>query len=294
MTVNGNPLCAVVDWGTSSFRLWLVAEDGSVLGERRSAAGLLSIEGRFEPVLEGHLAALDAPANLPVVICGMAGARSGWREAAYLPAPCALADVPSAVVRIDGIARDVRILPGISQAEPADVMRGEETQLLGLEAEGTICLPGTHSKWVTLLDGRVEKFSTWMTGELFALLSEHSLLAADVAGADGPDEDFLAGLNSVLDEPEALTNALFGLRARALLGQGGGEASRLSGMLIGAELVGVGPADHVTLVADDRLGDLYAAALDEIGTPVTRVEATRTTQAGLFRAACDIWKTEAV
>ena len=285
---------AVVDWGTSSFRLWLMAGDGSVLGERRSTEGLVSAEGRFEPTLEGHLAALGAPEHLPVIICGMAGARSGWREAAYLTAPCALADVPGAAVRVEGIARDVRILPGISQAEPSDVMRGEETQLLGLKTEGTVCLPGTHSKWATIHAGRVEKFSTWMTGELFAVLSEHSLLSADVVGVVGPNEDFLAGLDSVLDEPESLTNALFGLRARALLGKGGGEASRLSGMLIGAELVGVGPVDHVTLVADDGLGDLYAAALEEIGIPVTRVDATRTTQAGLFRAAREIWKTEAV
>lgn len=265
-----------------------------MLGERRSAEGLLSVEGQFETALEGYLAALDASEDVPVVICGMAGARSGWREAAYLSAPCALANIPSAAVRIDGIARDVRILPGISQAQPADVMRGEETQLLGLDSEGMICLPGTHSKWAKVRNGRVEQFSTWMTGELFALLSEHSLLAANVTGSVGPDDDFLAGLNNVLDEPEALSNALFGLRARALLGQGGGEASRLSGMLVGAELVGAGPAEHVTLVADDALGDLYAAALKMIGTPVTRVDATRTTQAGLLRAATEIWKTEAV
>jgi len=285
--------CAAVDWGTSSFRLWLMAEDGQVLGERRSGDGLLSVGGRFEAVLEKHLAALDAPKDLPVIICGMAGSRTGWREAAYLKAPCSLADVSSAAVRIEGIDREIRILPGISQAEPADVMRGEETQLLGLAKDGTVCLPGTHSKWVTIQDGRVQKFSTWMTGELFSLLSEHSLLASDVAGQVSPDEAFLEGLNNALDEPEALTNAMFGLRAQALLGKGGGEASKLSGLLIGSELVGVGPAEQVTLIADGALGDLYAAALDQIGTPFTRVDATTTTQAGLFRAAREIWITEA-
>ena len=265
-----------------------------MLGERRSTEGLLSVDGQFETVLEGHLAALDAAAELPVVICGMAGSRSGWREAAYLKAPCLLSDISGASVRIDGIDRDVRILPGISQADPADVMRGEETQLLGFGVDGTVCLPGTHSKWVTIREGRVESFSTWMTGELFALLSNHSLLAADVAGSVSPDDAFLAGLNRVLDRPEVLTSALFGLRANALLGNGGGEASALSGMLIGLELVGVGPVEQVTLIADDALGDLYAAALDQIGAPVTRVGATGTTQAGLFRAAREIWGTEAV
>jgi len=285
--------CAAVDWGTTSFRLWVLTEDGVVLDERRSNDGLLSIEGRFESVLEDHLIASNVPTGVPVVICGMAGSRNGWREAAYLNTPCSLAEVSDAAMRIEGIDRDVRILPGIAQAEPADVMRGEETQLLGLGADGTICLPGTHSKWVTIRDGRLEKFSTWMTGELFSLLSTHSLLAADVAGCVSPDEAFFAGLNRTLDEPEALTNALFGLRANALLGQGGGEASKLSGMLIGSELVGVGPVEHVTLIGDDGLGDLYAAAFDAMGTRFTRVDATTTTQAGLLRAAQEIWMTEA-
>ncbi len=285
--------CAACDWGTSSFRLWLLDADGAVLGERVSDDGLLSVGGRFEAVLEQHLSALGAASGLPVIICGMAGSRSGWQEAAYLNAPCSLLDVPGAAVRIAGVSRDVRILPGISQASPADVMRGEETQLLGLKGDGIVCLPGTHSKWATVRDGRVESFSTWMTGELFALLSRHSILAASVEGAAVPDNAFRDGLNAVLDQPEVLTNALFGLRARALLGQGGGGVSALSGYLIGSELVGVGPAASVTLVAGGPLGDLYEAALEELGTPFERKDATATTQAGLFAAATEIWKTEA-
>jgi len=285
---------ATCDWGTSSFRLWLLDADGAVLGERRSDEGLLSVNGRFEAVLEAHLTALGAAADLPVIVCGMAGSRSGWQEAAYLQAPCALSDVPGAAVRVAGVARDVRILPGISQADPADVMRGEETQLLGLAQDGVVCLPGTHSKWVTIKDGRVERFSTWMTGEIFAVLSKHSILAATVGGDAAPDDAFLAALNETLDLPEPLTNRLFGLRAKALLGQGAGGASALSGYLIGAELVGVGPAQEVTLLAGGPLGDLYAAALDELGTPFTMVDATATTQAGLVAAAREIWKTEAV
>ena len=286
--------CAACDWGTSSFRLWVLDKTGAVLGERRSDEGLLSVDGQFEAVLEGHLAALGAADDLPVVICGMAGAQSGWQEAAYLSAPCSLRDVPAAAMRVQGATRDVRILPGISQADPADVMRGEETQLLGLGREGIICLPGTHSKWAVIEQGRVTQFSTWMTGELFALLSKHSILAATVVGEAAPDETFRAALNEAFDMPEALTNRLFGLRAKALLGQDGGGASALSGYLIGLELVGVGPADEVTLVASGPLGELYAAALDELATPFTKVDATATTQAGLFAAATEIWKTEAL
>ncbi len=290
MWVDGmSVFCAAVDWGTSSFRLWLFDRDGKVLAERRSGEGLLSINGAFEAVLEGHLSTLDAPLDLPVVICGMAGARTGWQEASYLHAPCALADIPGAAIRIARTDRDVRILPGVSQDDPADVMRGEETQVMGAGIEGLLCLPGTHSKWVTLSQGRIENFSTWMTGEIFALMSQHSLLAGDVTGEAGVDDDFRAGFNSMLDAPETLTNALFGLRARGLLGEGKREASVLSGLLIGAELVGVGPADNVTLIADGVIGDLYAAAFEEMATPYQRLEATSATQAGLFRAAREIW-----
>jgi len=284
--------CAAVDWGTSSFRLWLLGRHGEVLGERLSDDGLLSVKGRFAEVLEEHLQALGAPTDLPVIICGMAGSKSGWLEASYLEAPCALIDVPGAAVRVAGLKRDVRILPGLSQSAPADVMRGEETQLLGLAQDGVICLPGTHSKWATVEDGRVVHFSTWMTGELFALLSQHSILAETVNGNAAPDEAFRAALNATLDVPERITNALFSLRAETLIGQVGGGASALSGMLIGLELVGVGVASDVTLVATDGLGGLYAAGLDEIGASVTRVDATAVTQAGLFIAAKEIWMAE--
>lgn len=286
--------CAAVDWGTSSFRLWVLAADGAVLAERRSDEGLLSVAGRFAEVLDGHLAAVGAAADLPVVMCGMVGARTGWQEARYLSAPCALSDVPGAAVRVAGVGRDVRVLPGLSQAAPADVMRGEETQLLGLAADGIVCMPGTHSKWVMIEAGHVAQFSTWMTGELFALLSKQSILAGAATGDAAPDEAFRAALNDTLDTPERVTNALFGVRAKSLLGQESGGASALSGMLIGLELVGVGVASDVTLVASGPLGDLYAAALDEIGADVTRVDATAATQAGLFAAATEIWKTEAV
>ena len=285
-------ICAAVDWGTSSFRAWLMAGDGTILGERRSDDGLLSVNGAFETVLESHLSTLGAASDLPVVICGMAGSRSGWQEAKYLSAPCALSEISNAAVQVNGAARDVRILPGISQDSPADVIRGEETQLLGLNSDGIICMPGTHSKWVTVKDGHVERFSSWMTGELFALLSKHSILAATVEGHASADDAFRSALNATLDTPEYIANALFGLRAKTLLGQGAGGASALSGHLIGLELVGVGVASDVTLVASGSLADLYAAALDEIGAVFTRVDATTATQAGLYRAASEIWKME--
>jgi len=282
--------CAAVDWGTSSFRLWLLGKSGAVLQERRSNEGLLSAKGRFAEILEGHLTALNAPKTLPVIICGMAGSKNGWQEIPYLNAPCALSDIRDGAIRIAGMERDIRIVPGVSQTDPADVMRGEETQLLGAARDGVFCLPGTHSKWARIENSRVVDFSTWMTGELFALLSQHSILSETVGGDAVPDETFRATLNRTLDMPERFTNALFSLRAEALVGETrGGGASALSGILIGLELVGIGVASEVTLIASDHLSELYAAAFDEIGAVVTRVDATEVTQAGLMSAANAIW-----
>ena len=140
----------------------------------------------FDAVLERHLAELGARQTLPVIICGMAGARQGWREAGYLDTPADVADIVRNALVVDGYPRDVRILPGIAQRDAGapDVMRGEETQLLGLVADGVrsglVCMPGTHSKWVMLAGGKVESFSTYMTGELFDVLSRYSILKAAI------------------------------------------------------------------------------------------------------------------
>ena len=123
-----------VDWGTSSFRLWLVDRAGNVLGERRSHEGMMAA-GKlgFATVLQSHLEAVDAAPGLPVIVCGMAGARQGWVEAGYVDTPARLASIPEHAVPVPGQDRDIRILPGIAQRDPRapDVMRGEETQLLG-------------------------------------------------------------------------------------------------------------------------------------------------------------------
>ena len=148
-----------VDWGTTSFRLWLLSKDGTVLGERRSSEGMTTaMNSGFENVLNSHLSALNAPSDIPVIICGMAGARQGWVEAGYVATPCDLSSVLSGATPVPNVARDIRILPGIAQRDQQvpDVMRGEETQLLGALSEsfasGTqlVCMPGTHSKWVNV------------------------------------------------------------------------------------------------------------------------------------------------
>ena len=293
----------VVDWGTSSFRGWLMSADGTTLAESRGGEGMLHCAATgFAPVLSDHLAKLGAPEGAPVLICGMAGARQGWVEAPYLKVPTRLDALHEGAVRIDAPG-DVRILPGIAQADAnrPDVMRGEETQLLGVtEADftGPVCIPGTHSKWVSIDDGRVVEFSTYMTGELFSVIAEHSILAhaVDTAGptpADSPA--FREGLDTATMAPTALTASLFRLRAAQLLGfeQRADGAARLSGLLIGTELADAarrfGAPRQVRLIGAGALGRLYEMALAAQGLDVTTVDAEQASRLGLAKAAARIW-----
>jgi len=201
---------------------------------------------------------------------------------------------------VPGIARAVRILPGVAQRKPGrfDVMRGEETQLLGLVAENPAvtlaCLPGTHSKWVDLEDGKVTGFSTFMTGELFALLCEHSILRHGIAAPSAslaPNEAFLAGVESSLENPARVTTHLFELRAASLLAGLSPEdmRARLSGLLIGLEIAGAVTLhdlyEPVTLAASGPLAELYGAALRHAGMETVAVDAGEAVRRGLLEAA---------
>lgn len=299
------PAYVAVDWGTSSFRLWLVDRVGEVLAERRSDEGMLAAAGAgFPAVLQAHLAAVEAPDHLPVLVCGMAGARTGWVEAGYVDTPAPLADVLKQAVRVGGEARDIRILPGIAQRDAAapDVMRGEETQLLGalgLEAAGEalVCMPGTHSKWVRVKDGTVERFSTFMTGELFSAVSRETILSLAVAGADEAEDvaSFKAAVEAAYKAPAFAANLLFTARSRQLLFGGTPTAARamLSGTLIGAELAaglsGTMPRAGVTLIASGRLAALYRHAFDALSVLVRPLDADEAVRRGLSMAAAAIW-----
>jgi 2-dehydro-3-deoxygalactonokinase len=235
-----------VDWGTSSIRCWLMSAAGEALAESRGNEGMLHcINTGFAPVLRDQLAKLGAPDGMPVLICGMAGARQGWAEAPYLKTPATLDALHEGAIRVDAPG-DIRILPGIAQAraDRPDVMRGEETQLLGVTEPGftgLVCIPGTHSKWVTIEAGHVIAFTTYMTGELFSVISQHSILAHAVEAAVPPSADgrpFREGLATALADPARLTASFFRLRAAQLLGfeQRADGAERLSGLLIGTEI----------------------------------------------------------
>ena len=299
----GKPAFVAVDWGTSSFRGWLMAADGHVIAETRGPEGMLHCAATgFAPVLIHHLAKLGATAALPVLICGMAGARQGWIEAPYLRTPARLDVLHDGAQRVD-TSGDVRILPGIAQADAAahDVMRGEETQLLGVtepDFTGLVCIPGTHSKWVRIESGSVVSFTTYMTGELFSILSEHSILKHAIdreTESHGADAAFRDGLLRASSAGAGLTAALFSLRAAQLLGfqQRADGAARLSGLLIGTEIADArsryGTQDPVRLIGAGRLGQLYAEALAQAGFSITSIDAERASQRGLSKAAIHLW-----
>lgn len=287
-----------VDWGTSALRAWALDASGKVLAHAHSQDGMgtLTPDG-YEPALlrlaGGWLP--DGGMCVPVIVCGMAGARQGWTEAAYRQTPCppVAGGQMTPVATADG-RLDVSIVPGLCQMEPPDVMRGEETQLAGLmrqagAADAVVCMPGTHSKWVRMEGGAVAGFTTVMTGELFAVLSTHSILRHSV-GTSGEDRDaFLQGVSDMLADAGALTAALFGIRASGLLSGTGQEAarSRLSGLLIGAELAAtraLWEGTSVHLVGAGPLVASYADALAHAGGAAISHDAGELTLQGLAMA----------
>ncbi|MBV9980456.1 2-dehydro-3-deoxygalactonokinase [Bradyrhizobium sp.] len=297
---------AAVDWGTSSFRGWLMSAGGEVLAESRGSEGMLHCSGTgFAPVLRDHLARLGAPEEIPVLICGMAGARQGWIEAPYLKTPTRLDALHEGAIRVDAAA-DIRILPGLAQAraDRPDVMRGEETQLLGVtEADftGLVCIPGTHSKWIRIEAGAVTEFSTYMTGELFSVISQHSILVHAIETGEPQSADgrpFRDGVAMAQTAPSGLTASLFRLRAAQLLGfeQRSDGAARLSGLLIGAEIADAvqrhGARQALRLIGAGGLGGLYEVALREAGFDVSVVDAEGASRRGLAKAAISIWESK--
>ncbi|QHO72764.1 2-dehydro-3-deoxygalactonokinase [Bradyrhizobium sp. CCBAU 051011] len=299
------PAYVAVDWGTSSFRLWLVDRSGDILGERRSQEGMIAA-GKlgFPAVLQSHLDAVGAANGLPVIVCGMAGARQGWVEAGYVDTPAPLASILKQAVAVPGQDRDIRILPGIAQRDPRapDVMRGEETQLLGvlgMDAAGDalVCMPGTHSKWVKANGATVERFATFMTGELFDVISRETILSHAVAGADEETEceAFQSAVTRAFETPANAANLLLQVRSGQLLYGGTPSSARekISGTLIGLELAGGlaggAPRAAITLVASGRLQTLYQLAFDTVAVPVRSIGAEDAVRRGLSMAAQSIW-----
>lgn len=279
-----------LDWGSSRLRAWRLDPGGAVLDERSSDDGASRLHGgapAFDAALQRLAGDWLAPAR-PVLACGMVGSAHGWREAPYLACPLALEALHGGLVTVPTASgATLHLVPGLMQRGTApDVMRGEETQLAGLlhaapalAARVRVVMPGTHSKWVDVAEGRVQRFATHMTGELFALLREHSVLARLMAPAAAPDDAaFDRGVASARASGGAdLQRLLFGVRARGLFGElaPGSAAEFLSGLLIGAELASALRDDDeapLALVGDAALAQRYARALQAFGREAFTVD----------------------
>ncbi len=283
-----------VDWGTSNMRAWAMSASGTVLAEARSDKGMGELaRDAFEPELLRIVGDwINGPTT--VITCGMVGSRQGWVEAPYSAVPCPA--LPEGFARASAQHPDLQVfvIPGIKQASPADVMRGEETQIAGFLArnkgwDGVICLPGTHTKWVHVSTNEVVSFQTFMTGELFATISEHTVLRHSIAAEGWNDDAFTNAVADAMARPERLAARLFSLRADGLLNDLSGAAARarLSGLLIGAELAAAKPywlGQQIAVIGAGGLSKLYVDALAAQHAPATQVQGDAITIAGLTAA----------
>lgn len=286
----------MADWGTTNRRAWLLDGQGRTLSSARDQRGLLAVErGEWAEAFEELKRVLGCREPRLSLLAGMVGANRGWHETPYLPCPAAIEDLARELCWVE--PGSVAIVPGLAVAEgdSPDVMRGEETQILGAIAAGLVpadclaCLPGTHTKWVMVRNRRVMKFRTIMTGELFALLRTHSILADQLQDTAAVGADFYAGVNRGFTGA-AWTADLFGLRARALLGKSrsANGAAFASGLLIGADLLagmGISEERSVHVIGRSDLAKLYAAAIERSGYTATPVDGEEAMLAGLKHLA---------
>jgi 2-dehydro-3-deoxygalactonokinase len=291
-----------VDWGTSRLRAWLVDTDARVLAETESEKGIGAIDGGHEAIFESAVAGWPP---VPAIMAGMIGSRQGWREAAYVPCPTTPASLATKITRFaTARGRPMATVPGLMLAAPArdgDLIRGEETQMIGLiDAEpafaGTAILPGTHSKWARIEKGVIVDFQSFITGELFELLSQKSFLRHSVAPAAGDlsmSTDFVLGVQRTAKDGLPFLGALFSVRTRQLLASVRPEANLayLSGLVIGGEIAAartVGRLETGTpirIVGTQSLARAYHAALQSLGFETVALDGERLVLDGLVHLA---------
>jgi 2-dehydro-3-deoxygalactonokinase len=302
------PALIALDWGTSSFRAFLLTADGQILERNEKGRGILHLgEESFEQVFEAATRPwVEAHGPLPAIAAGMIGSRQGWTEAPYVECPAEKASLAAGLIKVGASSgRDLWIVPGLSMTttgEAPDVVRGEETQIFGAAAlrgleSGLFVTPGTHSKWAFLEAGRIVWFATFMTGEMFAVLCKHSILGRLMTEGDHDAGAFRRGLDAAQGNP-MLLNSLFSTRTLGLFQQipASGLRSYLSGLLIGQEIneasgllnkLGRSVPQEATLIGSASLSPLYAVALEKAGVTSTAIgdEATIKGLAAIARTA---------
>jgi 2-dehydro-3-deoxygalactonokinase len=269
-----------LDWGSTSLRAYLLDGGGRIVDRRAEPWGILQLpEGDFRRAFDRVTAGWSSEASpLPAIASGMIGSAQGWVEAPYVDLPAGAEQLARGLAPVP--ATRLRIVPGLAQhGRSPDVMRGEETQIVGALAaqpdlaDGVVVLPGTHSKWVRLAGGRVREFTTYMTGELFAVLRAHSILGrlspAGAVEAGAEDAAFARGVSAAQRSPSGLGPLLFSARASVLVGDlpAGSSLEYLSGLLIGDELRAglAGGLQPAALIGDPALCTRYVAALGQLG-----------------------------
>ncbi|RUL74835.1 2-dehydro-3-deoxygalactonokinase [Dyella choica] len=292
-----------LDWGTSSLRAYLYDADGKVVASRQQAWGIRQLpEGGFAAALRAITA--DWPACVAVA-AGMVGSRQGWHEVPYVALPADVASIAQGMLRVEDCAsHELWIAPGLQRRQPADVMRGEETQIIGALAPQSLhqpnrrfVLPGTHSKWATVVNGRINAFDTVMTGEMYALLIRHSILGAGLPAESTPSsfvqEAFVRGLLAARDSGgEGIFSRLFSIRALMLAGEllPAHVPDFLSGLLIGEEfriarLRDDGDFSPLCLIGEASLCQRYALAAQHFHYALPAVIDDAAAQ-GLWQLAC--------
>jgi 2-dehydro-3-deoxygalactonokinase len=284
-----------LDWGTTSCRAYLIGADGKVLDRLADGPGILKVEqGAFGAALDAMIGRWD---TLPVVLSGMIGSRQGWVEAPYARCPAGADGVVKALATVDHGRRTISLVPGLSTENDAmpDVMRGEETQIFGAlalsgQTDGLFLLPGTHSKWAYATGGRIASFRTFMTGEVFGALKDHTILGRLMnEGSDA--EGFARGVRegAAVGSAGALLNRMFATRTYGLMDKLSGAAlsDYLSGLLIGAEIAEATRRSKgaVTIIASPALAQRYTDALGLLGHQST-LAPDDCVAAGHWRLAC--------
>ncbi|MEM8750690.1 MAG: 2-dehydro-3-deoxygalactonokinase [Pseudomonadota bacterium] len=280
------PVLIALDWGTTNVRAALLAADGAVLEERRGESGVGKLDGDGFSARFTELT-LDWPL-VPAIAAGMVGSRQGWVEAPYMTVPITPDALGQSLIRFEAAGRTITIVPGLKYEgeNRFDVMRGEETQIAGWLAlhtgySGTVVMPGSHSKWVNIEDGVVTGFQTYMTGELFDAVSQHTILRHSVTSTTPPNAAFGETVAAIVADGRSVEGALFGLRAQHLLSDSRDEDLRqqLSALLLVGEIRaaqrdGFSLENEIALIGNENLTHYYAAAFAGFGRSTTAARGT--------------------
>ncbi len=269
-----------LDWGTTSFRAYLVNADGAVTDTIAAPEGILAVkDGAFEKALEGHIGAWDK--SLPIIASGMITSRQGWVELPYVDCPAGPDDLAKSIhTKSLSSGRNINFLTGLhlkSQSLGHDVMRSEETQVFGAMDSGAkhFVTPGTHSKWIDVEDGKITNFATYVTGETFAVMKAHSILGRLMANDVDDDHAFLQGIDRAFADPAGLLHNLFSARSLALYNELAADkiSSYLSGVIIGAEIghaVSMRDSTQIyQVLASPGIGGKYITAMKHAGLRVS-------------------------